>query len=1089
MDNNFLLATYWLSLLLHSYFCLTVIYPYPGANMWLRPNRNNKVSIKTKVTLMALITVTVLMVAVSSVLFYYFHTLLRENIFRQQFMLVSEIAEQLNGRVELARHQLSLAATEIDSVVLADQHKLQQVFSHASPANMIFDAGFLLIGTNGHVKAESMGFPELVGTDLSFRDYVRIPLKTGKPFVSAPFRLKLPLNAPMIAMVVPVRDNSDRIICLLVGYHTLGSEQFLTSFSSQRIGATGYLYLLQGRTILMHQDSTRIMESIPEGKNHGVDQALQGLEGSLENVNSNGQRVLSSFKRVGETGWVLAANTSYDEAFKPLTNLAFNACLISAFGILLSLGVVWLVTRRLTQPILQLIEHLDGAMNSRDTWHPLEVKTGDEIERLADTFNTLVDTFHQQNDSLTFMQTEMQQQKAFVEGVLNKAAVPIFVLDADHRIIVWNSAIEDLTGLTAEEMLGTRNQWQAFYAEERPVLADLVLSADETNLGALYDTYRMSQHVSGGVQAEAWIDNVRGQRRYLLFDAAPVFNASNVKLGVIETLLDITNRKLAEDEQRKLSWAVGENPCSIVITDSAGTIEYVNRKFCEVTGYTADEAIGQNPRVLKSGEMLPENYAEMWFEISHGRTWRGEFHNKKKNGELYWELASISPVVDEAGQITHYLAVKEDITQRKLNEVELAASKEALQEQHLWLNQIFSQMEKSKREWEDTMDCISDMVLMCDTFGKIKRCNRPLTELIGLPYEQVIDKNWMSLLTGFGIQVVDFDGKHGNMFDPNSQRSFEMNVSPIKQTGSLLQSGTVVSIHDTTIMKTMNSKLEDAYSELQQTQSQILQQEKMASIGQLAAGVAHEINNPMGFISSNLSSLGKYMEKISAFNAALLEAVESTGDRDTLDKLNDLRKKMKIDFILGDISGLLAESHDGAERVRRIVQDLKSFSHVDDVQCKPFSINECLTSTLNMARNEIKYIADVEQEYDPDLPLLNCYPQQLNQVFMNILVNAAHAMEGHGVISIKTMREADDIVVRISDTGKGIAPENLSRIFEPFFTTKEVGKGTGLGLSISYDIVKKHGGVITAESEVGAGTIFTIRLPLNHQFADGEVVS
>jgi len=347
----------------------------------------------------------------------------------------------------------------------------------------------------------------------------------------------------------------------------------------------------------------------------------------------------------------------------------------------------------------------------------------------------------------------------------------------------------------------------------------------------------------------------------------------------------------------------------------------------------------------------------------------------------------------------------------------------------------------------------------------------------------------MSLLGEFDIQVVDFDGQHGHLFDPKHKRSFEVNVSPIKQPESPFQSGTVVSIHDTTVMDAMNSKLEEAYTDLKQSHSQVLQQEKMASIGQLAAGVAHEINNPMGFISSNLSSLGKYMEKISTFNASLLEAVQTKGDAETMVTLNELRKKMKIDFILGDISGLLAESQEGAERVRRIVQDLKSFSHVDETQCKPFSVNECLASTLNMARNEIKYVADVEQEYDPDLPLLNCYPQQLNQVFMNLLVNAAHAIEGHGIIKIKTLRESDDIIVRISDTGKGIAPENLTRVFEPFFTTKEVGKGTGLGLSISYEIIKKHGGVMNVESAVGVGTTFTIRLPLSHKFSAEEVVS
>jgi two-component system, NtrC family, sensor kinase len=159
------------------------------------------------------------------------------------------------------------------------------------------------------------------------------------------------------------------------------------------------------------------------------------------------------------------------------------------------------------------------------------------------------------------------------------------------------------------------------------------------------------------------------------------------------------------------------------------------------------------------------------------------------------------------------------------------------------------------------------------------------------------------------------------------------------------------------------------------------------------------------------------------------------------------------------------------------VQDLKSFSRVDETDSKPSSINECIDSTLNILRNEIKYVAEIKLDYG-DLPLLPCHPQQLNQVFMNIIGNAAHAIEGRGEISIQTRHEDNNIMVRISDTGKGIKPENLAKIFEPFFTTKEVGKGTGLGLSISYDIVRKHGGEIRVESEEGIGTCFTIQLPL-----------
>ncbi|MDD2366061.1 MAG: PAS domain S-box protein [Desulfuromonadaceae bacterium] len=1037
-----------------------------------------KRSIKTKVSVMVFFTISLLIASISLLLFFYFQSLLKETLLEKQFILVSEISEQLRGRVELARNQLSLAAASIDSKTLADPVKLEQTLANASPATMIFDAGFLVIGTDGTVITECMGFPELVGANLGFREYVSEPLKTGKPFLSSPFRLSVPPHTPTIAMVVPVRDNGDRVICLLAGYHSLDSDQFLTRLSSKFFGKSSFLTLFNERTILIHKDSRRILEVIPEGKNIGLDKALNGFEGSLDNVNSKGERLLSSFKRVEGTNWIIAANNSYYDAFKPLNDLSINLFAISFLGLLLSLWIVWLLVSRLTKPIMQMIENLDSTDFTIESWKPLSINSGDEIERLAETFNNLMDKINLQNDSLVSVKLELQRQKAFAEEILNKAAVPIFVIDQNHRITVWNSAIEELTSLSASEMLGTNRQWLPFYNVERPVLADLILAADEAPFEELYSTCRKSQHVNGGLQSERWLENVGGRRRYMLFDAAPVFDGSGGKVAAIETLLDITERKLAEDEQRKLSRVVSENPCSIVITDTEGTIEYVNRKFCELTGYSEVEAIGQNPRILKSGEMSPENYSALWREISNGKTWRGEFHNKKKSGELYWEMASISSIMTDTGEISHYLAVKEDITERKMIQLELARSKESLQEQHKELNWVFKQIEKAKREWEITLDCISDMVLMCDTCGKIKRCNKPIIDLTGLSYSEIIDKNWMTLLVGAGIQVADFDGQHGNLIDPKSGRSFEMSVSPIKENNSPLQSGTVVSIHDTTILKAMNSRLEEAYSELQHSQSQILQQEKMASIGQLAAGVAHEINNPMGFISSNLSSLGKYMDKITAYNSALIEVLQADGDARTVETLNELRKKMKIDFILGDIAGLLSESRDGADRVRRIVQDLKSFSHVDESECKPFSINECLISTLNMARNEIKYVADVEEELEADLPLLDCFPQQLNQVFMNILVNAAHAIEGHGTIRIKSEHDGDDIVVRISDNGKGIPPENISRIFEPFFTTKEVGKGTGLGLSISYDIIKKHGGVIKVESEVGVGTTFTIRLPL-----------
>lgn len=261
-----------------------------------------------------------------------------------------------------------------------------------------------------------------------------------------------------------------------------------------------------------------------------------------------------------------------------------------------------------------------------------------------------------------------------------------------------------------------------------------------------------------------------------------------------------------------------------------------------------------------------------------------------------------------------------------------------------------------------------------------------------------------------------------------------------------------------------------ATQERQQMQSFVFQQEKLASVGQLAAGVAHEINNPIGFISSNLGTLKKYIAK-------LMEYIAASVTNRTQEELHQLRKTLKIDFVIQDINALINESVEGTARVREIVQNLKSFSRLDEVKCKEADINECLENTIKVIWNELKYKATVIKEYAKLSPI-KCYPQQLNQVFMNFLVNAAQAIEKQGEIKIKTWQDDKDIFVSISDTGQGIPAENLSKLFEPFFTTKETGKGTGLGLSIAHEIIQKHQGRIEVASEVGRGTTFTVILPV-----------
>jgi two-component system NtrC family sensor kinase len=266
-------------------------------------------------------------------------------------------------------------------------------------------------------------------------------------------------------------------------------------------------------------------------------------------------------------------------------------------------------------------------------------------------------------------------------------------------------------------------------------------------------------------------------------------------------------------------------------------------------------------------------------------------------------------------------------------------------------------------------------------------------------------------------------------------------------------------------------------AELKDAQARVIQQEKMASIGQLAAGVAHEINNPMGYITSNMNTLSKYAKRLARL-IELQEAVIANGANEaSRTELEEMRSRDKIDYVLKDFDDLIAESLEGAERVRKIVQDLKSFSRADSHEPVPCDINDCLHTTANIVHNEIKYVATLEMNLT-ELPPVVCHPQQISQVLMNLLVNAAHAIEKQGAITIATSHDDQWVSIRISDTGKGIPKEIRKRIFEPFFTTKEVGKGTGLGLAISLDIINRHGGELSVESEAGRGTTFTIRLPL-----------
>lgn len=274
-----------------------------------------------------------------------------------------------------------------------------------------------------------------------------------------------------------------------------------------------------------------------------------------------------------------------------------------------------------------------------------------------------------------------------------------------------------------------------------------------------------------------------------------------------------------------------------------------------------------------------------------------------------------------------------------------------------------------------------------------------------------------------------------------------------------------------TALSLLNKKLEAA-------QNQLLQSEKMAAIGQLAAGVAHEINNPIGFVNSNLQSLQDYNDKLLKLLSFYQKLVHKIGSPPYFALEQDMLKRHQFEFICSDLPDLINESIEGLDRVAVIVKSLKSFSHVDSSEWQYANVIEGIENTLKIAANLIKYKAVVLRNFQDNLPELYCQPMQLNQIFLNLLVNAAQAIEERGEISIEVSATESEFMIVIRDTGSGIAAQDIRKIFEPFYTTKPVGTGTGLGLSLSYSIVQKHKGEIKVTSTLGVGTSFTVILPI-----------
>lgn len=398
---------------------------------------------------------------------------------------------------------------------------------------------------------------------------------------------------------------------------------------------------------------------------------------------------------------------------------------------------------------------------------------------------------------------------------------------------------------------------------------------------------------------------------------------------------------------------------------------------------------------------------------------------------------------------------------------QMFVAKEEAQKQQLRLSHLNRALLETAGEGILGLDAAGHIVFSNPAAGRLLGCEAG--ELQGCP---------ISTITGPELNIAEpsLTGiSRDAEFVCRDQRRIPVAFTYVPLIERNASSGAVLTFNDISARKAFEQQLlsekesqAKLIKQLESAQNQLLQAEKLASIGQLAAGVAHEINNPVGYVKSNLGSLKRYVDEL----LVLAEAGAANAESPPGAGQNDLQ------FIRDDIRQLLAESEEGMNRVKQIVQDLKDFSHVDTGTWSVADLHRGLDSTLNIVHNEIKYRAEVIKQYG-NLPAVECIPAQINQVIANLLVNAAQAIEQRGKIWVRTGQEGDWVWLEVEDTGKGIAPEHVGRIFEPFFTTKPVGKGTGLGLSVSYGIVEKHGGRIEVASELGKGSRFRIWLPIS----------
>jgi len=597
-------------------------------------------------------------------------------------------------------------------------------------------------------------------------------------------------------------------------------------------------------------------------------------------------------------------------------------------------------------------------------------------------------------------------------GILERLDLLAVGIDASGRINFCNDAFLGLVGRERSQIMG--GDWftncvpEVHRAPDRDAFEQILAGRREP------------------VPVEGQVARADGASRRVAWNDTLILDARDRITGVTRIGEDVTEERAAELELRKLSRAVEQSPGVVMIVGTDARIEYVNPRFCELTGYRAEEVIGQNPSLLKSGYTSAAEYRRLWETITAGGQWHGVFCNRKKNGELYWETASISAVRDGAGNITHYVSVKEDITERR-------------------------HMEERFRQ---VVESSPYALVMVDERGKMVLVNGKTEELFGYPREELIGQSVEMLLPEEGrARHLDLRGTYASRPVARAMgvgqelvgrrrdgREFpvEVGLSPIESAAGHLVLSAVVDI----------SARKALEAELAERNREVTRGHALAVVGRMANMVAHDLRNPLSSIKMTLQMLAEQPSHT----------------------LDDEERELR---------GIALEQ---VRYMESIIKDLLSYSREQTLKPVWMEIGELLAAAAAMADKSIaERGAGFDIRVDPDLPRLHGDPDRLRQVFFNLILNALQASADHEPRVAVTVGFADPrtertLCFRVEDNGPGVDPEETERLFDPFYTTR--AQGTGLGLAIVKRIVEQHGGTVRLEPAPGGGTRAQVLLPV-----------